>query len=325
MRRKINISGIFAMTEKEMKDQFGSKRFLIIFGFTVLLSGLAAYQGVDFIKTTQGSSLTFLHIFTGTKFQFNILQIMVLFGPIIGMSLGFDSINKERTTGTLSMLLGQPIFRDTVINGKFLAGAASLATIAVGNILITTGLAIPLLGYGPSAAEVLRISIVAILTVLYLILWLCLGMLFSVIAKKPSTSILASIGAWMFFSILLGILASAVAGIFVPLPSGDFTGGKGEEDVKATEEWMTAYTERWEIEQRINQLSPTSQYENTAVSILGASTDFVTQKGEFTRTLSLGEAIVANWASLAFLVVGSVVCFALTYILFLRMEIRPGD
>jgi ABC-2 type transport system permease protein len=319
------MSGIIAMTEKEMKDQFGSKRFLILFGFTILLSGLAAYQGVDFIKATQESSLTLLHVFTGTRVKFSFIQIMVLFGPIIGMALGFDSVNKERTTGTLSVLLGQPIFRDTVINGKFLAGAASLATVGIGNILITVGLAIPLLGYGPSAAEALRIVVLAILTVLYLIFWLSLGMLFSVMAKKPSTSMLASIGIWMFFSIILGILASAVAGFLVPLPSGDFRGGKGEADVKAAEEWKIAYTEQWEIEQSIIQISPTTQYETTAITILDASTDFALIKGEFTRSISLGEALMTNWASIAFLAVGSVVSFAISYMLFLRMEIRPGD
>jgi ABC-2 type transport system permease protein len=320
------MSGIIAMTEKEMKDQFGSKRFLILFGFTILLSGLAAYQGVDFIKATQESSLTLLHVFTGTRVKFSFIQIMVLFGPIIGMALGFDSVNKERTTGTLSVLLGQPIFRDTVINGKFLAGAASLATVGIGNILITVGLAIPLRARAMrAAAEALRIVVLAILTVLYLVFWLSLGMLFSVMAKKPSTSMLTSIGTWMFFSIILGILASAVAGFLVPLPSGDFRGGKGESDMKATEEWKIAYTKQWEMEQSIIQISPTTQYETTAITILDASTDFAIIKGEFTRSISLGKALMTNWASIAFLAVGSVVSFAISYMLFLRMEIRPGD
>jgi ABC-2 type transport system permease protein len=307
-----------------MKDQFGSKRFLILFGFMVLFSGLAAYQGVDFIKTTSESSLTLLHIFTGTRIKYSFLQIMVLFGPIIGMAIGFDSVNKERTSGTLSIQLGQPIFRDTVINGKFLAGAASLATIGIGNILITVGLAIPLLGYGPSGAEALRIAVLALLTVLYLVFWLSLGMLFSVIAKKPSTSILASIGTWIFFSLVLGILANAFAGVLAPLPSGDFKGGRGEDAVKAADEWKMAFTEQWEVEQSIIQISPTIQYEETAAAILDASTDFSLKTQKFTRSVSLGEAIISNWASFAFLAVGLVVCFAASYIMFLRMEIRPG-
>ena len=95
------MAGTLTVAEKEMKDQFGSKRFLILFGFMILLSGLAAYQGVDFIKNN--TEATFVYIFSGTQMTFSFIQIMVMFGPILGMAMGFDAINKERTTGTLSI------------------------------------------------------------------------------------------------------------------------------------------------------------------------------------------------------------------------------
>ena len=43
------------------------------------------------------------------------------------------------------------------------------------------------------------------------------------------------------------------------------------------------------------------------------------------RTLTLTEALAANWANIATLAVGLVVCFAASYMMFLRSEIRPGD
>ena len=317
------MTGTMIIAEKEMKDQFGSKRFIILFGFMILLSGLAAYQGVDYVKDT--AEATFLFVFSGSRMSYSFIQIMVLFGPILGMALGFDSVNKERTTGTLSMLLGQPIYRDSVINGKFLAAAASLAALGVGTIAITVGLAIPMLGYGPTGAEVLKIVALALLTVLYLVFWLSLGMLFSVIAKKTSTSILASIATWMFFSIVLGILANAVAGVLIPLPAGGFQGGGQEGGFKVTDEYRDAMMERVELMDSINRLSPTELFEDTATAILGVSSEFARMTQEFTRVVPLGEALVANWASIAFLAVGLVMCFAAFYMLFLRMEIRPGD
>lgn len=317
------MAGTLVIAEKEMRDQFGSKRFLILFGFMVLLSGLAAYQGVDFIKDS--SEASFLSIFSGSMMSYSFIQIMVLFGPILGMALGFDSVNKERTTGTLSMLLGQPIYRDSVINGKFLAGAASLATIGIGTIAITVGLAIPLLGYGPTGAEALKIVVLSLLTVLYLVFWLSLGLLFSVIAKKPSTSILASIGTWMFFSIILGILASAVAGVLVPLPARNFQRGGLHGGFNVTDEFRDTMIEQMELRESINRLSPTELYEGTASAILGVNSGIGRMAQGFTRSVPLGEALLANWASIAVLAVGLVICFAASYILFLRMEIRPGD
>ncbi len=317
------MTGTLIIAEKEMKDQFGSKRFIILFGFMILLSGLAAYQGVDYIKDTPEA--TFLYIFSGTRMSYSFIQIMVLFGPILGMALGFDSVNKERTTGTLSMLLGQPIYRDSVINGKFLAAATSLATLGIGTIAITVGLAIPMLGYGPTGAEALKLVVFTLLTVLYLIFWLSLGILFSVIAKKTSTSILASIATWMFFSIVLGILANAVAGVLIPLPAGGFQGRGQQGEFTVTDEYKEIMMERIQLMDSINRLSPTKLYEDTANAVLGITTQFAKMTQEFTRTVPLGEALVANWASITVLAVGLVICFAASYMLFLRMEIRPGD
>ncbi|MBN2336374.1 hypothetical protein JXL21_12510, partial [Candidatus Bathyarchaeota archaeon] len=80
------MAGTMTVAAKELKDQFGSKRFLILFGFMVLLSALAAYQGVDYIKNNADASFNF--IFSGAMMSFSFNQIMVLFGPILGMALG---------------------------------------------------------------------------------------------------------------------------------------------------------------------------------------------------------------------------------------------
>lgn len=324
------MAGTLTVTTKELKDQFGSKRFLILFGFMVLLSVLAAYQGVDYIKNN--TSATFNYIFSGARMSFSFNQIMVLFGPILGMALGFDAINKERSSGTLSVLLGQPIYRDTVINGKFLAGAAALATLSTGTIAIMCGITIPLLGFGPTLAEFSKILVITVLTIIYLVFWLSLGILFSVVAKKTSTSILYSIATWMFFAIVLSILASAVAGVLVPLPSSDIVvtesegGGRG---FKMTEEYRDAMIERNVIQSNILRISPTEIYQNTINDILGVAGGFggmgsMGSQG-FERTMSLTEALAANWANITALTVGLVICFAASYMMFLRSEIRPGD
>ncbi len=320
------MAGTLTVATKELKDQFGSKRFLILFGFMVLLSALAAYQGVDYIKNN--TSASFNYIFTGARMSFSFNQIMVLFGPILGMALGFDAINKERTTGTLSMLLGQPIYRDSVVNGKFLAGAAALTTLSTGTIAIMCGVTIPLLGFGPTLAELSKILVLATVTVVYLVFWLSLGMLFSVVAKKTSTSILFSIATWMFFAIVLSILASAVAGALVPMPSSDVIVSDSEGGptrFQMTEEFRDAMTRRSTIQSTILRISPTNIYQNIINDVLGVRGFAGMGAQGFARTMSLTEALAANWANIAVLTVGLVVCFAASYMMFLRSEIRPGD
>jgi ABC-2 type transport system permease protein len=331
----MRMAGTFTVAQKELRDQFGSKRFMILFGLVLLLSSLAAYQGVDFIRDNENAG--FMYIFSGTQMSFSFIQTMVYFGPLLGLALGFDAINKERANGTLSILLGQPIFRDSVINGKFLAGAAALATLVVGTIGIMSGLAIPMLGFGPTMTEASKIVILTLLTIVYLVFWMTLGILYSVLTKKTSTSIMASIATWLTCSIVISILASVVSGFLVPLPGGTFRpgvqegpGGPGGFNItrfQISEEYMAAMQRRSTLTTAIQKLSPTNLYQEAASDILGVFRGLMGGRGfqEFQRTLTLTEALAANWANIAAIVVGLVICFAGSYMMFLRSEIRPGD
>ncbi len=320
------MAGTLTIAQKELKDQFGSKRFLILFGLVLLLSTLAAYQGVDYIRNNTVAG--FVYIFSGSMMSFSFIQTMVYFGPLLGLALGFDAINKERANGTLSILLGQPIFRDSVINGKLIAGATALTTLVIGTIGIMCGMAIPLLGFGPTMTEASKILTLTLLTIVYLVFWLSLGILFSVLTKKTSTSIMASIATWLTFSIIISILAAVVAGFLVPLPGGSFRGMTGEGGrMQISPEFREAMQKRAAVMSNIQKISPTNLYEKAASDILGVAGGFMSGMGfqQFQRTLTLGEALAANWANIATIVVGLVVCFAVSYMVFLRSEIRPGD
>ena len=82
---------------------------------------------------------------------------------------------------------------------------------------------------------------------------------------------------------------------------------------------------RLQMSDSINKLSPTELFEDTAQAILGVTSEFGRFTGQFDRTMPLGEALMANWANIAVMAVGLVICFAASYMLFLRIEIRPGD
>lgn len=323
------MAGTLTVAAKEMRDQFGSRRFLILFGLVLLLSSLTAYQGVDFIRDNEDAG--FVNIFSGSQFGFSFIQVMVFFGPLLGLALGFDAINKERANGTLSLLMGQPIFRDSVINGKFIAGASALATVAAGTIGIMSGLAIPMLGFGPTLEDASKITVMALLTIVYLMFWLSLGILYSVLARRTTISIMASIATWVTFSIVISILASVVASALVPLPGGgiQFGGQDGQEGqggFRASEEFRDAMLRRFTFQSNIEKISPTELYSITASDILGVQSGFGPGRfQQFQRTLTLGEALATNWANIVAITVGLVICFIASYMMFLRSEIRPGE
>ena len=186
-----------------------------------------------------------------------------------------------------------------------------------------------MLGFGPTGAEAFKIMALTLLTVVYLVFWLSLGILYSVLSKRTSTSIMASIATWLTFSIVIGILASVIAGMIVPLPGEGFRmpdqDGKG--GIRMSPEFIEAMQQRTAIQSNIERISPTNLYEKAATDILGVAGGFMRGMGfqEFQRTLTLTEALAANWANIATLVVGLIICFSASYMRFLRSEIRPGD
>jgi len=105
------MTGLIEVFWKELSDNFNSKRFVILF-LLVYLAGIASiYIAANNIRGFVDSSTryVFLNLFivSGSNIPFSFPLFMSIFIPIIGISLGFDSVNSERTSGNLSRLLAQ--------------------------------------------------------------------------------------------------------------------------------------------------------------------------------------------------------------------------
>jgi len=317
------MAGALTVCRKELADHLGSKRYIVLFVLILVLSTLSAYQGAEYIKNNPQAG--FIAIFSGAQFGFSFTSLMVFFGPIIGLSLGFDAINKERASGSLSVLLSQPIFRDSVINGKFLAGTAALSLMTITTIGIMCGVSMPILGFGPTIEDAYRIILFALLTILYLAFWLALGLLYSTVTKKTSTSILMSVATWLFFSIIITIIALLIANLLVPitLPQGKIT-----QKYLRSPEFRETMRKRFIIQSNIQRISPAYLYSEASGAILGITSGrfgFIGPgAGRPFRSLGLMQGIMATWPQITALVAGLIICFVMSYVLFLRLEIRPG-
>ena len=177
-------------------------------------------------------------------------QFIGFFGPLIGIVLGFDAVNRERASRTLSKLVSQPIYRDAIINGKFLAGVVTIAMILVSIVLIISGLGIRMLGIVPGAEEVLRLAIYLLISLLYISFWLGISILFSVVFKSTSTSALAALALWIFSSFLVPLAAGFVSDAIAPV--GQTSGGEVE-----------AVLKHEEVQRVISLFSPATVYTAT--------------------------------------------------------------
>ncbi|MEM3872171.1 MAG: ABC transporter permease subunit, partial [Nitrososphaeria archaeon] len=146
---------VFTVASKEFSDIIKSKRFLILVAIFVLLVIVA--QATVYISVSS-TRRALPRGFLGST-AYSLVTIMSYFAPIVGLALGFDIISGEREKGTLKIVLAQPIYRDMVFNGKFIAAFLSVSLAVLVSSVANVGGAIVALGITPSAEDVVRLII----------------------------------------------------------------------------------------------------------------------------------------------------------------------
>ena len=133
---------------------------------------------------------------------------MLLVVPLIALTVGAASISGERENGTLRLLLSQPIGATEVLLGKYLGLAAALiASLAIGFALSGAVMAVKAGGASASMFATLIGH-----TFLLALAMLSVGMLLSVLVRKPAVATGLAVSLWLVVVLLgdLGLMGSAV-------------------------------------------------------------------------------------------------------------------
>ncbi len=314
---------MLAIMRKELADSFNSVRFFVLFLLVLIASGLSIYAIQQDIRNIleQSQAITnngfvFLAMFTPSlSLGYAIVTPFSLILPIIGIALGFDTINSERTGGTMSRLLAQPVYRDSVINGKFLAGLITMVLMIGTNLLLISGLGLRMVGVPPTAEEIIRLFIYFVITVIYGAFWMGLAMLFSVTFRRAAGSLLVPIVIFLllfFFWMMMGVgpsIADAMAPVTENSP-------------------LDLQIRNIELQQTLLRISPSYLFQEAFFFLLnpvviGMGIVNMEQAAYIIpNPLSLGQAMLSVWPQIVGLVSLSVVFFAISYIVFMKQEIR---
>jgi len=309
---------MYAVFRKEIADHLSSKRFGILFTLVLLAAMFATYVAVQNIRSvvTVDTEFVFLKIFTTSGETLpSFLSFLSLFIPMVGIALGFDAINSERASGNLSRLLSQPIYRDSLINGKFLAGLAILGIILASVIALVSGLGLRIVGVPPNSEEVLRLVAFVLLSIIYGAFWMALAVLFSVFFDRTATSMLASVALWIFFFFFVSMIAGAIADARVPI------------DQNSSVEMVT---KNFEIEGMIGRISPCALYGEATSALLTPELGSLnmalmwisTLTGRMLTPLPFSQSLLLVWPQVVSIIALAAICFAVSYIRFMRREIR---
>jgi ABC-2 type transport system permease protein len=318
------VHGLLAVYRKELEDHFSSTRFILLLTVILMVSLVTSYMvGSGLRSELEGfakPSLVFLLLFTSTGALFSLVQFIAFFGPLIGMILGFDAINRERAARTLSKLLSQPIYRDAVINGKFLAGLTVIALMLGAIVLLIAGMGLWVLGVVPGWEEVGRLAIYLVVSIVYIGFWLGVSILFSVLFRSMATSALAALALWIFLAFFMALGASLAADVISPIPPG------ASSDPTA----MVQHERTREIVASLSPITLYSQATGTMLDPMRKTTRSLILIGpmerlslsRFQNPLPLGQSALIVAPHLVSLVAITLICFAICYACFMRQEIR---
>jgi ABC-2 type transport system permease protein len=327
-RRSVPRAGWTVVASKEFGDHVLSARFVVLGLIMALAAAVPLYFVGAQVRESAQNAKDFPALFVALFWLTpsvndqlalpSVVGFLTLVGPLLGLAFAFDSINGERSNGTLPRLLSQPIHRDDVVNGKFAAGLAVIALVLLVMVGAVTAFALIRLGIVPEPAEVFRIVLWLLVTLTYIALWLAFGMLLSVAIRRAATSALVGFGTWFLLTILgAQLIVPLIGGLIAPLAGAE----SAQDQLRSIG-----------IQEGLLRLLPDTLYREASLTLLNPQVTTVSTPatlGQYAQAqqripslFSFDQSFLLVWPQIVALVAMMVACFALAYVLFMRQEVR---
>jgi len=330
------MAGMMSMAKKEFLDIIGEKKFILIFATLLIVILVSAYQGGLSYSESQDAvgTLTIqsgqggmgrpgnftappVQVFGSAQSLSSSLESMIsnfsLVGGILAIAISFDTINNERQRGSLKTLLSYPIYRDSIVYGKYLGGLLAVTMVSVVTFLGGMGLFISVTGIEMSMDTMIRLSMFFIVSLVYMAVFLAVGLLLSIVLPSPSTSLLASVIVWLASIQLIPNIGYAIGQILYPVRMTFIEAGRPS---------FTQQTGFNSLRTIISSFSPSTAYENIVNSVLTTSSLEFTSGAPTITSISVMDALMTSLPSLIYFMGILVAIFAAAYVIFMRQEIR---
>jgi len=308
----------WVIVHKEFGDHIRSWRFGILLGIIALACIGSIYTAITSLQAGVGSGnadneFLFLQMFTVSDGTLpNFITFVSFLGPLMGIALGFDAVNAERGKGTLSRLMSQPIYRDDFLKAKFAASLLLIAVVIYALGFLVMGLGLFTIGYPPTPEEFSRVICFLFIAIVYIGFWLNLSILFSIRFRQAATSALSGIALWIFFTVFYSLILNLIAKSLAPARDAAVQSIIGFQETMLT----------------LGRLSPAELFTEATTTMLMPSVRSLgplTMEqivGAIPSPLPFAQSLLLVWPQLTGLIAATVICFGVSYALFMRQEIR---
>ena len=191
---------IQAIVARDIRSGVRNRWFLLYaVVFTMLSVGFATLS-------MGGSTLTGQPGFGRTSA--GLLNLMLLMVPLIGLTIGAQSLVSDRQDRTLDYLMAQPISSREIYLGKYLGAAASLSLL----LLLGFGISGIVMAFRGATAGLGDFLLLVLLTTLLGLAMLSAGFLVSSRAPQTAAALGIAVTLWLVLVVVgdLGLMSSAI-------------------------------------------------------------------------------------------------------------------
>jgi ABC-2 type transport system permease protein len=287
----------------------------------------------------------------------DVFQSMVILftfaGMVLGASLGFDLIAREKDEGSLKFLVTSPVYRDTIINGKTIGAIATLAA-AMGAAFAITIAIMLLKGIVPGMDDLIRVFLFFIASLLYCTVFFAFAMMVSALSRNTAVAAIMTVGM-IFLVFIVTVMAAFLSNMIAesivgPAPAVEIapviTNAPGAnatsysspafEDSEMFKYYNRLGSTRAEISNILSTFSPINDFGGyIGYDRMGIGEAIVTRQSTFSymygnvsgtayygEERSLSDSLLSIWMKVLALVIEIAAAFGIAYTAFMRADIR---
>lgn len=198
----IDLTNVGWLVRKEMRDAIRS-RWMVLYAIAFTLLSLGVASGSQL-----GTGMDGLAGYGKTSAS--LINVVMLFVPLMGLTLGVTSLAGERERGSLAYMLAQPVSRLEVYTAKYVGQAVSfLAALALGFGATAGLIAVRPGGSGEAGAFLWLAGLSGLLG----LSMLAIGSLIAALVRRAGSAMGAAIFVWLGLVFLsdLGLMGASVA------------------------------------------------------------------------------------------------------------------
>lgn len=131
------------------------------------------------------------------------MEYVDIIGAIIGITLGYLSVSRERANRTLALLRSRPVSPGELAAGSALGALAVISTLILATMAVAV-LCLGLVGHDwVSSAEIVKLLLAFAASIIYMGVFYCLGAVMTARSKVAANGLMFALGIWLVVVLIL--------------------------------------------------------------------------------------------------------------------------